>query len=68
MNKINELRKLNTEELNKELLSLRKKQFELRMQMANGTLEKHDQVTKTRRAIARVKTIMTEKVGKSHGE
>ncbi|MGQ3891861.1 50S ribosomal protein L29 [Legionella sp. CNM-4043-24] len=68
MKKISELRKLSAEELNTELLSLRKLQFKLRMKKANGTLDKHHEVTQIRRAVARVKTIMTEKVGTTHVE
>ncbi|KTC97622.1 50S ribosomal protein L29 [Legionella erythra] len=65
MKKINELRNLSSDELNAELLTLRKKQFELRMKKANGSLDKTHLVSQVRRAVARVKTIMTEKVGKS---
>lgn len=61
-----ELRNLSIEELNTELLDLRKSQFKLRMMKAAGTLDKQHHVTQTRRAIARVKTIMTEKAGVSH--
>lgn len=61
-----ELRNLSIEELNDELLNLRKSQFKLRMKKVSGTLDKQHHVTQTRRAVARVKTIMTEKVGMSH--
>ena len=56
----NELRQKKTEELNEELLSLRKEQFNLRMQQATGQLVRPDEVKKARRNIARVKTIMRE--------
>ena len=46
---------------------LRKEQFNLRMKKANGTLDKTHLITQVRKAIAQIKTIMTEKVGKSHG-
>lgn len=49
------------EELNEELISLLREQFNLRMQHTTGQLEKTDQLKKVRRNIARVKTIMTEK-------
>lgn len=61
-----ELRSLTPEELRAELLSLRKIQFNLRMKKASGALEKTHVVKEARKAIARVKTIMTEKVGTSH--
>jgi len=66
MKDTNELKKLTVDELQAELLSLRKDQFTLRMKKANGTLDKTHMVTLVRRAIARVKTIMTEKAGDSH--
>lgn len=61
-----ELRSLTPDDLQAELLSLRKDQFNLRMKKANGALDKTHLVTKVRKAIARVKTIMTEKVGNRH--
>ncbi len=64
MKDIKELHKLTTNELQEELLSLRKEQFKLRMKKANGTLDKTHLVTVVRKAIAKVKTIMTEKAGK----
>lgn len=68
MKEINELRKLSSDELNKKLLDLRQHQFKLRMKKANGTLEKPDSVRKTRRSIAQIKTLLTEKIGVSHGK
>ncbi|MBJ15666.1 MAG: 50S ribosomal protein L29 [Legionellaceae bacterium] len=62
MKTANELRKLTTIDLNNELLSLRKDQFKLRMKQANDTLSKPHQITQLRKAVARVKTIMAEKV------
>ncbi|WP_100657970.1 50S ribosomal protein L29 [Alteromonas flava] len=56
-----ELKAKSVEELNEELLSLLKEQFNLRMQYSTGQLEKTDQLKKVRRNIARVKTILTEK-------
>lgn len=61
MKDINELKTMTIDELQTELLLLRKEQFTLRMKKANGTLDKTHFVTKVRKAIARVKTIMTEK-------
>ncbi|ARG98519.1 50S ribosomal protein L29 [Legionella micdadei] len=62
---VKELRSFTHQQLDEELLSLRKKQFNLRMKKANGTLDKTHQVAQVRKAIAQVKTIMSEKVGKS---
>ena len=55
------LRTQTVEELNEELLKLRKEQFNLRMQDATGQLAHPDQFTKVRRNIARVKTVLNEK-------
>ncbi len=66
MKNVNELRELTLDELQTELLSLRKEQFTLRMKKASGALDKTHFVTVVRRAIAKVKTIMTEKAGTSH--
>lgn len=61
MKNTNELRKLSLDELKTELLSLRKEQFALRMKKASGALDKTHLITMVRKAIAKVKTIMTEK-------
>jgi large subunit ribosomal protein L29 len=59
--KASELRNKKTEELNAELIELRRAQFSLRMQAATQQLNKPDQIQKTRRDIARVKTVLAEK-------
>ena len=59
--KATELKDKSVEELNTELLSLLREQFNLRMQHTTGQLEKTDQLRKVRRNIARVKTILTQK-------
>lgn len=61
MKNTKELKSLTLDELQRELLSLRKEQFTLRMKKASGALDKTHFVTMVRKAIARVKTIMTEK-------
>ncbi len=55
-------------ELEGELLSLRQKQFNLRMKVANGTLEKPHLITEARKTIARIKTIVAEKMKETAGE
>ncbi|WP_133128782.1 50S ribosomal protein L29 [Legionella nagasakiensis] len=60
-----ELRNMTVDELQNELLSLRKEQFNMRLKKANGTLDKTHLVRQVRRSIARIKTIMTEKAGNS---
>ncbi|MDH3643594.1 MAG: 50S ribosomal protein L29 [Gammaproteobacteria bacterium] len=56
-----ELREKTAEELNEELLRLRKEQFHLRMQKASGQLGQTHMLTEARRDIARVKTVIQEK-------
>lgn len=68
MKKTIELRKMTNKELETELLSLRKDQFTLRMKKANGALDKTHLVALVRKSIAKVKTVMTEKVGNCHVE
>jgi large subunit ribosomal protein L29 len=57
---IKELRGKSADQLNEELLKLRKEQFALRMQRATGQALKPDQFGKVRKNIARVKTILSE--------
>lgn len=64
MKKIDELRHLTIEELQTELLSLRKEQFNLRMKKASGSLDKTHLITMVRKSVAKVKTMLTEKAGK----
>lgn len=59
--KASELRGKSVDELNQELQSLLKAQFSLRMQKATQQLANTSQIGKTRRDIARVRTILTEK-------
>lgn len=62
--KTSELRSKSVDELNKELLDLLKAQFGLRMQMATQQLANVSQISKVRRDIARVRTLLREKVVK----
>ncbi|MGH8530374.1 MAG: 50S ribosomal protein L29 [Nevskiales bacterium] len=59
-----ELRDKSAQELQDELLALRKEQFNLRMQKAGGQLPKTSQLKGVRRNIARVKTVLDEKARK----
>jgi large subunit ribosomal protein L29 len=62
--KPSELRSKQPEELQKELESLLRAQFGLRMQVATQQLGNTSQLKKVRRDIARVRTIMREKASK----
>ena len=58
-----ELRNKNAQDLEQELLNLRREQFALRMQQGTGQLAKPHRVQAVRRDIARIKTILNEKAG-----
>lgn len=62
--KASELRLKDAAELGKELESLLKAQFGLRMQKATQQLANTSQLRNVRRDIARVRTLLTEKAGK----
>ena len=59
--KATDLRAKDEAQLNQELLDLLKAQFSLRMQKATQQLTNHSQLKRTRREIARVRTILAEK-------
>ncbi|MEM7000370.1 MAG: 50S ribosomal protein L29 [Pseudomonadota bacterium] len=59
--KAQELRDKSADELQDELIRLRKEQFSLRMQFASGQLGQTHLLNEARRDIARVKTVMKEK-------
>jgi len=61
MKKQDELRSKSAEELNKELLELRRAQFGLRMQLATQSLTKNSEIARVRRQIARVHTLINQK-------
>jgi len=58
--KANDLRGMSQEDLNKELLNLRREQFSLRMQRATGQLARPHEYGRVKKDIARVKTILVE--------
>ena len=59
--KAQEIREKSAEELQEELLRLRKEQFSMRMQFTSGQLGQTHLMQEVRRDIARVKTVMKEK-------
>ena len=61
MSKNDELRSKSAEDLQKELLELRRAQFGLRMQIATQSLSKNSEVERVRRQIARVNTFLAQK-------
>jgi large subunit ribosomal protein L29 len=64
--KASELKEKSVADLNQELLGLLREQFNLRMQKGTGQLSQPHRVKAVRRDIARVKTVINEKmVGKA---
>ncbi len=61
MSKNDELRSKSAEDLNQELLELRRAQFGLRMQLATQSLTKSSEIQRLRRRIARVHTFLTQR-------
>ena len=61
--KASELREKSSEDLNKQLLTLREEQFKLRMQQSTGQLGQTHLLKQNQRDIARVKTVLNEKAG-----
>ena len=64
---VSDLRALTEDQLNDELLKLKKEQFNLRFQRATGQLENTSRVRVVRRDIARAKTIAAQKRDQQQG-
>ena len=58
--KIDDIRKMSAEELQKELVALKEELFKLRFQNATNQLENPKQIESVKKDIARVKTIIRE--------
>jgi large subunit ribosomal protein L29 len=58
-----DVRALTLDQLEDELLKLKKEQFNLRFQRATGQLENTSRVREVRRDIARIKTVATQRRG-----
>lgn len=65
--KASDLRAKSVEELNEELVALRREQFNLRMQHATGELTHNHEHGRVRKDIARIKTVLNE-LGRAAGE
>jgi large subunit ribosomal protein L29 len=62
MTKVVDVRAKSADQLKEMLLDLRKEQFNLRFQRATGQLEAVSRIKVVRRDIARVKTVLSERV------
>ena len=63
----NELRKKNPDQLQEELVSLKKEAFNLRFQQATGQIEITARMRQVRRSVARVNTILNQKAAAAVG-
>ncbi|HEY3130111.1 MAG TPA: 50S ribosomal protein L29 [Acidobacteriota bacterium] len=61
------IREMSVEELKAEELSLSEELFRLRFQRATGQLEKSSKIGAVRKDIARIKTIISEKMREGNG-
>ena len=61
--KVEEIRKKTNDQLKTELSNLYKESFNLRFQKSSGQLENTSRIFKVKKLIARIKTIMNEKLG-----
>lgn len=61
--KANELKDLNVEELNKKTQELSQELFNLRFQLHTGHLENTSRISEVRKDIARVNTVLRQKLG-----
>ncbi|AIO18125.1 50S ribosomal protein L29 [Candidatus Izimaplasma bacterium HR1] len=59
--KANQIREWDTAKINAEIKELKKELFDLRFQQATGQLENTARVGKVKKAIARMKTVLTER-------
>ncbi|GLK80492.1 MULTISPECIES: 50S ribosomal protein L29 [Methylopila] len=61
MAKAQDLRTMSVDQLDEELVKLKKQQFNMRFQKATGQLDNTAQVRQVRRDIARIRTVATAK-------
>ena len=59
--KVNELKEMTMEELDQQLVEIKKEQFNLKLQQVSGQLENPARMKELRRTVARVKTIQNQK-------
>jgi large subunit ribosomal protein L29 len=59
--KVEDIRRMSDDEMDAEVLKLKKERFNLRFQRATGQLENTSRIREARRDIARIKTIARHK-------
>ncbi len=60
--KVKDLKEMTMEELDQQLVDIKKEQFHLQLQQVSGQLENPVRVKDLRRTVARIKTIQNQKV------
>lgn len=66
--KVNELRKLTSEDLTKKIIESKKELLDLRFKQSTGSLEKPSKIHELRKDVARMKTILRERELSEGGE
>ena len=66
--KVNELRKLTSEDLTKKITESKKELLDLRFKQSTGSLEKPSKIHELRKDVARMKTIIRERELSEGGE
>ena len=59
--KVNEIRELSTEEIQKKIKETKEELFNLRFQKESGNLEKPSRIKELRHTVARMKTVLKER-------
>ena len=59
--KVKELKEMTNEELDQQLVEIKKEQFHLKLQQVSGQLENPARIKDLRRSVACIKTIQNEK-------
>jgi large subunit ribosomal protein L29 len=63
--RLSDLKAMSGDQLNDELMKLKKEQFNLRFQKATGQLENTGRVTEVRKDVARIKTLARQQSAKN---
>ena len=61
--KMNEIRKMSTEDINKKIEELKSELFDLRMKQSTQVIEKPHKINEDRKTIAIFKTVLNEREG-----
>jgi large subunit ribosomal protein L29 len=65
--KTSDIRKMSVEDINSKIIEIKNELFELRMKQATGSLDKPHMINAKRKDVARLKTVLTEKLSENDG-